>query len=144
MSQIYSIQPAQLSAVRAVLLSVDLPTDDISESAPIQFWVREDAGDIAGVVGLERAGRSALLRSLAVLPSHRDRRIGRDLVIHAEEAARRAGFREMSLLTTSAQGYFQSLGYKTVERTELAAEIRQTAQFKSLCPASAICMTKAL
>lgn len=143
-SPIRPIQQAELSAVRAVLRSVDLPAGDISDSAPMQFWVREEAGTIAGVVGLERTGKSVLLRSLAILPNHRDRKFGREFVAHAENEARRQGFRYLSLLTTSAEGFFRGLGYTVIDRAEVPADIQQTRQFTSLCPASAICMTKAL
>lgn len=144
MSPIRSIQVTELPAVCGLLRSAELPTDDINEPTTMKFWARDDGSAIAGIVGLEYVGKSVLLRSLVVLPSYRDRRIGRELVAHAEAEARREGFHDVSLLTTSAQGFFQALGYRVVERSEVNDDLRQTAQFRSLCPASAVCMTKSL
>lgn len=144
MSRIRPVRASELPAVQAVLRSVDLPVDDIDGSSSVRFWVAEEEGAIAGVVGLERAGNSALLRSLAVTPARRCRHLGRELVAHVEAEARHAGFRQLTLLTMSAEGFFQLLGYTAIERTTVAIDIRQTAQFRSLCPASAVCMTKTL
>lgn len=144
MSSIRAIAAAELPALCSLLRSADLPTSDITDAPTISFWAGVHGGGIAGVVGLEHVGKSVLLRSLVVLPSHRGRRIGRELVAHAEAEARREGFREISLLTTSAQEFFQAIGYRVCERSNLTEDIRQTAQFRSLCPASAVCMTKSL
>ena len=143
-SGIRPIRATELPAVCAVLRSADLPTDDIDGASPLQFWVTEANGGIAGVIGLERTGESALLRSLAVVPAQRHRRLGRELVAHVEVEARAAGFTELALLTLTAQGYFEALGYATVERARVPADVQQTAQFRSLCPASAVCMIKSL
>jgi len=59
-------QPADLPAIRALLAASGLPGGDLTPSHLDSFWVRRDAAGLAGVVGLEPRGRTALLRSLAV------------------------------------------------------------------------------
>jgi amino-acid N-acetyltransferase len=135
---------AELSTVRELLSSASLPIDDVTDSPRLQFWVAEEAGSIVGVVGLERVGESALLRSLVVVPGFRSRGLGRHLVEHVEEHARTEGYRRLALLTMSADRFFEALGYVRIERGSVPEDVQQTGQFRSLCPASAVCMTKAL
>ncbi len=48
------------------------------------------------------------------------------------------------LLTQTAQAFFEGRGYLPTVRTDLPASIQQTAEFKSLCPANAVCLSKRL
>lgn len=135
---------AEVLAVREVLSSASLPVEDVTDSPRLQFWVAQVDGSIVGVVGLERVGQSALLRSLAVVPPFQSRGLGQHLVEYVEQYARTEGYRELTLLTTSADRFFEGLGYLQVERESVPEDVQQTAQFRSLCPSSAICMTKSL
>lgn len=144
MSSIRSIEATELPAASRLLRAADLPTSDITAASAISFWAKDHGGELAGIVGLEHVGKCVLLRSLVVHPSQRDRGLGRELVAHAEQEARREGFLELSLLTTSAEGFFRAMGYRIVERGDVTPDIRQAAQFRSLCPASAVCMSKSL
>ncbi len=64
---------ADLSAVAQLLKSSELPTSDLSSAHDFKSWVLEQGGSIVGVIRLERFGGEALLRSLAVAPTHRKR-----------------------------------------------------------------------
>ena len=46
------------------------------------------------------------------------------------------------LLTQTARDFFAHLGYRVIERTEAPEEVQGSEEFRSLCPASAICMVK--
>lgn len=127
-----------------LLESAQLPTSDITGDALHHFQVLRDAGALVGVVGLECAGPVALLRSLAVDPSGRGGGAGASLVLAAEAYARRCGVRDIFLLTTSADGYFAARGYRAVGREHAPAAIRQSEQFRSLCPSSSTLMVKHL
>jgi len=135
--------PADAAAIRLLLSDAGLPVEDLS-SAPLQFWVAREAAAIVGAVGLERYGTSALLRSLVVSPRHRHRGLGDRLVRQLEADARAAGIVRLVLLTQTAADFFARRGYRVIDRGSIEGAMRECAQFRSLCPASATCMGKAL
>lgn len=130
--------------VRALLAGAGLPVGDLDSAPGLRFWVVEDGGELVGVIGLERSGRAALLRSLAVAPAYRKRGLGRTLVEHLEREARAEGIELLVLLTQSAAVFFEGLGYSVVDRACIPDGVKQSAQFRTLCPASALCMTKSM
>lgn len=137
--------PLDWPLVRNLLLGADLPVEDLSTDRMSDFLVYVDAGGIlAGAIGLEAHGQVALLRSLVVGDRVRGLGLGRRLVAALEDRARRAGLRELWLLTNDADGYFADLDYETAERAAAPDAIRGSAEFSSICPASAILMKKTL
>lgn len=50
----------------------------------------------------------------------------------------------MYLLTTTAERYFPSLGFRVTPRDAVPDEIRATGEFKGACPASATVMCRPL
>ncbi|MCI0517368.1 MAG: hypothetical protein L0Y45_06000 [Woeseiaceae bacterium] len=54
------------------------------------------------------------------------------------------GVRQLWLLTTGAEHYFEKLGFLAASRALAPPEIRQTTEFTSLCPDSAVLMSKSL
>lgn len=138
-------RPSDLAAVAALLQSLRLPIDDLTTARGLKLWVLEIAGELAGAVGLEGAARAGrLLRSLAVAPSYQRRGLGRVLVAHVESDARAHDIERLVLLTETAQPLFQKLGYDVIQRSEVPESLRQSAEFRSLCPVSAVCMAKTL
>jgi len=129
--------------LRRLLTDSQLPTDDLSDSAA-QFYTSRSGDALLGVVGLERRGEVALLRSLAVTKSARGLGIGTALVRHAERAALSANISTVYLLTTTAEQFFAVLGYQRLPRSEAPAAIASTAEFSSLCPGSSAFMHKGL
>ena len=140
-----ALRADDLPGVTAQLKACSLPTDDLSSVSLANFEQAVDAqGRIVGLAGFDRAASDALLRSLAVAPDWRGRGIGEALVARREAAARIAGVGAFFLLTTSAAEYFRRLGYVDVPRADVPASIGAHAQFRSLCPASATCLSKRL
>ncbi|MFM0173642.1 arsenic resistance N-acetyltransferase ArsN2 [Paraburkholderia sediminicola] len=134
-----------LDAIKALLAENELPVADVDAALLVDFLVAEDAnGRIVGGVGLERFGRSALLRSLATARKARNEGLGTRLLAHAELMARASNVSELWLLTTTAAGFFPRTGYADVERGTASAEMQTSAQFAELCPASAACMKRTL
>lgn len=133
-------------SIKSLLTECELPSEDISLTDRQQFLlVRDRGGDqLVGVVGIERLGCVGLLRSLAVSPSHRRKGIASQLVRQAEERARSCGVVALYLLTMTAEEFFAKRGYQRVNRSGVPEEIKGTAEFRSLCPASAVCMMKSL
>jgi amino-acid N-acetyltransferase len=133
-----------LAAVVALLKGFGLPTNDLASASDLRLWVVEAEHSVFGVIGMERFGTCALLRSLAVAPSHQKRGIGHQLVAHLEKEAQSDRVEQLVLLTEAAETFFRAIGYEVTDRRYIPDEIRRTAEFSSLCPASALCMTKSL
>jgi amino-acid N-acetyltransferase len=128
---------AEMSAgVREVLLAAGLPSADVAVESG-NFVVAIEGDTIVGTIGLEPCGGWGLLRSLAVAPERRTAGIGRRLCERVFARAGELQLQGLYLLTTTADGYFQRLGFELVERSQVPEEIRQTAEFTSICPASA-------
>lgn len=134
-------RPSDSDAVIPLLTQCGLPVADVP--AHIDGFIVAKRGDaLAGVIGLEPYGKSALLRSLAVAPPYRGQGLGRALYGRMSAYARLKGAEELYLLTTTAASYFSWLGFKKVDRRNVPAEIQATEEFRSLCPDTAVCMTK--
>jgi amino-acid N-acetyltransferase len=135
---------ADLAAVVTLLKGAGLPTDDLTSEPGLRIWVLEADESLFGVIGLERFGAGALLRSFAVAAGYRQRRFGHKLVARLERDAQADGIEQLVLLTETAEDFFRGLGYEAIDRRYVPEEIQQSAEFRSLCPASAVCMTKSL
>ena len=121
--------------VRQLLQQCGLPVDDL---------VMREAGQVVGAVGLESADGVGLLRSLAVLPSLHGQGRGAALVVAAERLAEQRGIDDLYLLTTTAPSFFALHDYLRVHRASVPLALQGTAQFATLCPATAVCMHKRL
>lgn len=144
MATIRQATPADLPAIGEILENAGLPFSDIQTSHLPDFLVVEKDNAIVGCVGIERYGRDALLRSLAVDASRQGTGQGRHLVEAIEAHGRATGIMRLYLLTTSASGFFEDHGYRQIERDAAPEALRQSAQFAKLCPATAVCMEKNL
>jgi len=131
------------TTIYRLLVEAGLPVDDL-DTAPVRFWVARDVGNIVGVVGLEAYGAAGLLRSLVVETPQRRAGVGKALVQALESESCREGVNRLVLLTQTAQMFFAKQGYLVQDRRDVPAPIHHTAEFRSLCPASAVCMSKGL
>ena len=130
-----------LPAIERLLTGSSLPLDGVREA--LSSFVLAEAGDtVVGVAGLEVCCDNALLRSVAVADEWRSQGLGRALVTRVIADAEARGIRALYLLTTTAEGYFPSFGFRTIERDEVPDDIRATKEFQSACPASAIVMCR--
>jgi amino-acid N-acetyltransferase len=130
--------------LRAALTRAGLPAEDIATAGPY-FWRFSTGDDVpAGFGGLEVYGTDALMRSVVTLPPLRGRGIGQAIVKALEAEAVVMKCRSVFLLTTTARGFFEKLGYAEIGRSDVPASIRATAQFVSFCPDSAAVMVKRL
>jgi amino-acid N-acetyltransferase len=127
--------------IRALLAGAQLPHEDIHEHLR-NFLVAKQNNAVVGAVGLEMYDRLALLRSLVVTSSYQGKGLGRMLYDRIVAYARLHGVREVYLLTTTADRLFRKQGFVQVDKKQLPAVIKETNEFKHLCPASAVCMTK--
>jgi amino-acid N-acetyltransferase len=134
---------AERDSIRALLCEEQLPVDDLDQST-VEFLVADDDGKLVGAIGLERYDEHALLRSLVVRRAHRAAGVGASLVGAIETQARNEGIAALVLLTQTASEFFARRGYRSIERNDAPSAIRTSAEFRSLCPASATCMIKPL
>jgi amino-acid N-acetyltransferase len=134
--------PADGPGIRQLLSFCGLPHEDIIPEHLHHFWVLKEKRQVIGVIGLEVLRPLALLRSLAIDPSYRNRGLGSHLTQQAEKYADSLKIQALYLLTTTAEGFFAKRGYQKVPREAIPNQIQNTAEFSSLCPVTAVCMMK--
>ncbi|MBT2774681.1 GNAT family N-acetyltransferase [Halomonas sp. ISL-60] len=137
-------QVAYSQEVIDLLVACDLPVSDLRDNSDVYFFGFHHESELWGVIGVEVCGDYGLLRSLAISAAHRSNRLGQKLVAFSEEWAARSHLKALYLLTTTADGFFARLGYEVLDRSDAPRTITQTPQFAGLCPASSVCMGKAL
>lgn len=139
-ANIRAAKPADLADVERLLADSNLPLAGVPATLD-GFVVAESEGELVGVAGLEICCDDALLRSVAVRPEWRSRGVGRALVTRAISDAEARGIRALYLLTTTADRYFPSFGFKQIARDAVPEDVRKTDEFTSACPASATVMS---
>ena len=138
---IRAARDADAPAIDALLAGNGLPLDGVRETLG-RFLVAEDAGVVVGVAGVEERGNHGLLRSIAVDQGWRSRGVGRELVTRAIAGADARGLEALYLLTTNAERYFSSFGFRLTTRDAVPEPLRQTSEFQGACPASATVMVR--
>jgi amino-acid N-acetyltransferase len=138
-AEIARAKPEDLSAVLALLADAALPREGVAEHFE-SFLVARVESEVVGAVGMERYGQSALLRSLVVAPSCRNRGLGRALTERLLYEARAKGVKRVFLLTETASEFFPKSGFKRIAREEADAEVKGSVEFKTACCQSAACM----
>ena len=140
---IRAASPGDLPRIEGLLIASDRPLAGVREALPT-FLVAEAGNDLVGVAGLEVCCDNALLRSVAVRPEFRSKGVGRALVTQLIGTAESRGLRALYLLTTTAEHYFPSFGFRKIERAQVPDDVRATEEFTSACPASATVMARYL
>ena len=131
--------PNDWDAVAALLTSSSLPLDGAREHIH-SFVLAERDGALVGCAAVERYGDAGLLRSVAVAAAERGRGTGVALVDRCITRARATDARTLVLLTTTAERFFPRFGFEVVDRTAVPASVRESAEFRGACPASATVM----
>lgn len=130
-----------LSDLAAELADAGLPPSDLAEPDRRFFRFEDDVG-IVGYGGIEGNGPDRLLRSLIVKPERRGAGLGATILGAIEQAATGEGVAALYLLTTTAEPFFRQHGYETAERATAPDVIAGSAEFRTLCPASAAVLFK--
>ena len=138
--QIYRAPPMEETC--SLLAAAGLPTEDLSLRDFEDFFGCGNGDRPKGVIGLEVRHPYGLLRSLVVSEEVRGCGCGKALVRRIEAHAKSRNLQGIYLLTETAAEFFQSLGYEPVVRDDVPEAIRETTEFSSLCPDSAIVMRK--
>lgn len=138
---------ADRDALVELLVRCALPADGLDDAFPRGAVVAELDGALVGSAAAEQWDVHGLLRSVAVAPAWRGRRLGAALVADRVAWARsllRDGetvpFASVSLLTTSAADFFERYGFAPVERGALPPSLAASAELRLACCASATAM----
>ena len=125
-----------------VLKQNGLPTSDIDADKMLFALLKN--GSIVGTGGLEYFDNCALLRSVSVTLTCRGNGLGKFITKELEKYCMQRAIGTVYLLTTTARGFFVKQGYRVIDRERAPQCIKDTAEFSSLCPSSAILMKKNL
>ena len=136
------VEGQELAAMAACLVANSLPADDLSAAAKRMFAFRNDHGVLIGYGGLELCGADGLLRSVVTLAGARGHGYGPAIVSWLEGEAHRAGVGRLYLLTETAAEFFARCGFVRTPRADAPPAIAATAEFATLCPDGAVCMTR--
>lgn len=134
-------RPEDLPAALALLEVAGLPVTGVDECFD-RFIVAEHDGSLVGVAGLEVHGNDGLLRSVAVAPDWRSRGLGGALTAAILAESERARLSAVYLLTETAEHFFPRYGFTRIEREQASDAIRQSAEFRELCPLSSAVMVR--
>ncbi len=131
---------ADVPAVKALLTRAHLPLDGFDSG--LAFVVARQNGVVVGSAALEEYPNGALLRSVVVAEELRGTGLGQRLTNAALALAGGRGHGSVYLLTTTAGEFFPRFGFEPVDRGEVPPDVRQSVEFTSACPDSALVMRK--
>lgn len=137
--EILAAEPSDWQRIASLLQDSGLPVDGLERHLGTTIVAR-DAGAIVGCAALEIYGTDALLRSVAVAPTHRGIGMGEALTAAAITLARKCGISAIYLLTETAEGFFPRFGFAVTSRSEVPEAVRTSVEFTTACPASATAM----
>jgi N-acetylglutamate synthase-like GNAT family acetyltransferase len=132
---------ADRDTVLALLAANGLPLEGLVEHLGTAVVARLDS-EVIGCAALEPYEDGALLRSVAVRADARGAGVGHDLVDAALALAAELQAGSVYLLTTTAERFFPRFGFEVITRDEVPATVRQSVEFRSACPASAVVMRR--
>jgi amino-acid N-acetyltransferase len=131
------------SSILELLRLSKLPEEDVDKHL-VNYLVAVDENKLVGCVGLEVYEGVGLLRSLAVHPEHQGKGIGTALLQRMVAHAKEKGLSELYLLTATADKFFLKQGFAQVAKDEADKRVKESVEFKSVCPEDAVCMKKVL
>lgn len=120
---------------------MDLTVSGLS-SASLRLWVERDPeGQVIASTGYEISadGQHALIRSVAVDPTHRAAGKGSALARFALEKATQEGAARAWLFSRRSGPFWQKLGFASADRDALARALENTHQVQLFSTAPAAC-----
>ena len=136
--------PTQHKAEIVALLGLlKQPNKDLPDNLD-DFLAAFNEDGVIGVAGLEKYGKSGLLRSVGIRPEFCNQGIAGKLIAGLESYAVKNGLEEMILLTETASAYFIHKGYHVINRDDVADQVKMSSEFSYVCPQSAVIMKKVI
>ncbi|HEX9704409.1 MAG TPA: arsenic resistance N-acetyltransferase ArsN2 [Gemmatimonadales bacterium] len=140
-----TIRPAtthDFPAIVSLLERNTLPREGLDPATPALAAM--DGNRLVGCAAVELYQGAALLRSVAVEADRRGEGLGRDLTRAALQLARTRGVKTVYLLTETAGGFFPKFGFKQITRDDVEPGVKQSAEFTTACPSTALVMSLVL
>jgi amino-acid N-acetyltransferase len=126
--------------IRTLLEEARLHTESLGGTIS-EFYIAEQAGIIIGVAGFEYYGDDALLRSVAVQSSQRNKGTGSAMIDWMISRAKEHQIKRIVLLTDTARKFFEKKGFAVVPRSLIDNEaMKRCSEFAYLCAASTTTM----
>lgn len=127
---VMAARPEDLGELLRLLSEVGLPPEGVAESLENFLVARAGGGPLVGCVGLERHGRTGLLRSAAVAPGLQRSGLGSRLTEELLARARAEGLEEVLLLTTTARDFFgRRFGFEEAGREAYDARLSSSPEW---------------
>jgi len=139
--KIKQAENSQAEKIQKLLKDAGLPFDDILMHLPDFLCFMEDH-EIIAVAGLEINNEIALLRSLAVAENKRNKGLGQMIYSALIEHAKSKKIKTIYLLTETAEKFFLKNGFNKIDRNVIPDSIKNTREYKVLCPNSAAVLMK--
>lgn len=137
--------PSDGSRILNLLHQAGLPAADLADERTwSHFILATQNGYDAGVIGLETHSPFGLVRSLAVMETARGSGLGAQLLGRIEAHALSLNIAQLGLITNGVEKYFFRHGYREVARPDAPSALRETKQFRDICPDSAAIMLKSV
>ncbi|MBL0216659.1 MAG: GNAT family N-acetyltransferase [Myxococcales bacterium] len=127
--------------LEALLVGCGLPIEGLAQASSVMARID---GVAVAAAALEEWEGFGILRSVAVAEAHRGTGLATALVTDRLCAARLAGLRSVSLLTTGARGYFERFGFVAGDRSSLPPALGASTQLELPACSTAVAMTLAL
>lgn len=118
--------------------------DDSHAHNKTLYVYRTLGGDVLGYGGFEIYGTDAYLRSIAVKSYARNRRIGTALVGLLQYRVRRAGGKQVWLLSSTATHFFETLGFERCEFSDAPQAIAERRLNHSTYPLGTVLLKRVL
>lgn len=124
---------------KSSLASAKLPYEDLNihDHLLIGYF---DGDKMIGTGGIEIYGQYGLLRSVSIDENRRGKDLGTKIALHLIDKAKEGDLKRIYLLTETAKEFFLKLGFRVIDRSQAAHEVKASAEFTHVCPASAVCM----
>lgn len=132
-------EPKNIKTVTEFLTIYKLPVSDLMEGNT-ELFLAYDEEELVATIGLEKYGSTGLLRSLAVKESYRNLQLADKMIRGLFAVCESQQITDVYLLTTTAEKYFLKKGFLQVDRESVPHSIKQSREFRSICPASAVVM----
>ena len=123
-----------------LMAALGLPSEGLDEQFDEGYVMAELDGVAIGLGGVEVYGGHGLLRSVGVAKTLQRTSIGRTIVEERLGWARGRGLKAVYLLTETAPGFFESLGFKRVPRESFPGEVKASREYSEVCPDTATAM----
>ncbi len=140
MPDLYSATESDLEDILRLLALADLPTSGVREIRDLFLVIREGENVLAAGA-IEMHGPDGLLRSIVVDAARRGEGLGQQItsgLISRFEGG------DVYLLTETAADFFERYGFQHVAREEAPEQLRQSEEFRCLCPESASFMRRSV